>query len=389
MKKIYFLIPILCLLTGCYNYRELNDLAIISGVSVSKENNIYKITTEIVNPKKEQDTSSGKETDYVIYEGNGKSMQEAFRNIVKESPQKLYGAQMDILIIDEATAREGIDDIVDFFARDPEVRSEFYVLISKTDDPLKIVTPLVNITSKNISKSLEATNTYLGTANLITYHQLLNDFLNPHLEIALPSVEIIGNEQFGETNTNIESSTAKASNIISTMTVFKDGKLIGYLDEQESLGYNIIMNNTKTALIRNEYANDKFIVNEIIDSSTEMKADVKKKQITISIKGTATISDVNYKINLEDKKEITKIQKEFNNNIEKLIKNTIESTNNKYNSDIYGFKDLFYKTKPKEYKKIIKNSEETFLKNLKIKVKSNIKIIEKGNLNGGIYREQK
>lgn len=389
MKRLILLIPILCLLTGCYNYRELNDLAIISGVSVSKDGEMYKITAEIVNPKKEQDTSSGKETDYVIYEGMGKSMQEAFRNIVKESPQKLYGAQMDILIIEEETAREGIGDIIDFFARDPEIRSEFFVLISKTDDPLKIVTPLVNVTSKNISKSLEATNTYLGTANLITYHQLLNDYLNPYLEIALPSVEIVGDEEIGETNENIESSTADASNIISTMTVFKDGKMIGYLDEQESLGYNIIMNNSKTALIRNEYENDKFIVNEIIDSSTEMKADIKNKKVTISIKGTATISDVNYKIDLEDEKEMAEIQEDFNKNIEELVKNTIESTNGKYNSDIYGFKDLFYKTKPKEFKKMIKDSEETFLEDLEIKVKSNIEIIEKGNLNGGIYREQK
>ena len=135
MKKIILLLPLLFLLTGCYNYRELNDLAIISGVSVSKVDDIYKITAEIVNPKKEQDASTSKETDYIIYEGEGKSMQEAFREIVKESPQKLYGAQMDILIIEEETAKEGIGDIIDFFARDPEVRSEFYVLISKTDEP--------------------------------------------------------------------------------------------------------------------------------------------------------------------------------------------------------------------------------------------------------------
>ena len=130
MKKIILLLPLLFLLTGCYNYRELNDLAIISGVSVSKVDDTYKITAEIVNPKKEQDSSGGKETDYVIYEGEGKSMQEAFREIVKESPQKLYGAQMDVLIIEEETAKEGIGDIIDFFARDPEVRSELLMSIA-------------------------------------------------------------------------------------------------------------------------------------------------------------------------------------------------------------------------------------------------------------------
>ena len=387
MKKIILLLPLLFLLTGCYNYRELNDLAIISGVSVSKVDDIYKITAEIVNPKKEQDASTSKETDYIIYEGEGKSMQEAFRELIKESPQKLYGAQMDILIIEEETAKEGIGDIIDFFARDPEVRSEFYVLISKTDEPLKIVSPLVNITSKNIKKSLEATNAYMGISNMITYHELISTYLNPYQEIALPSVEIKGNKNIGETVKNTESSTSKATNIISNMTVFKNNKLIGHLSKEESLYYNLIMNNSKTVLIRNEYNDNKFIVNEIIKSSCEMKPNIKNKKITLSIKGTATIADVNKKIDLEDKQEYKKIQDKFNKTIEEKIKITIKNIITIYNTDIFGFKDLFYKENPKEFMNIYKKSKENFLNNIKIEVKSNIEIIEKGNLNGGIYYE--
>ena len=41
MKKIILIIFIV-LLTGCYDYRELNDIAIISGVGISKEDNEYK-----------------------------------------------------------------------------------------------------------------------------------------------------------------------------------------------------------------------------------------------------------------------------------------------------------------------------------------------------------
>ena len=387
MKKIYFLIPMLCLLTGCYNYRELNDLAIISGVSISKDNDIYKITTEVINPKKEQDTSSAKEPDYVIYEGTGKSMQEAFRNIVKESPQKLYGAQIDILIIDEKTAQEGINEILDFFARDPEVRSEFYVTVCKNDEALKIISPLVNISSKNIINSLKSTNTYLGTANLVTFHDLINNYLNPHIEIALPSIKVIGPPKIGESIENIETSTSEATTIISNIAIYKNGKMLGYLNKEESLGYNIITNNSKTILIRNEYDNKDFIINEIIDSKTKIEAKVQEKKITITIEGNASIAEVNKKINLESNKELTKIQKKLNNNIEKLIKTTIENTTEKYNSDVYGFKDLFYKTNSKKYKKTIKELGDNFLNNLNIEVKSNIKIIEQGNLNGGIYNE--
>lgn len=385
MKKYIFLLPFIFIMTGCYNYRELNDLAIISGVSISKSDNIYNITVEVVNPKKEQDTSSGKEPDYVIYEGYGNSMQEAFRNIVKESPQKLYGAQIDILIIDEETARDGVSEILDFFARDPEVRSEFYVVISKNSDALKVISPLVNLSSKNIISSLKSTNTYIGSVNLVTYNELLNDFINPHKEIALPSIEVVGNENIGETNENIEKTTSSANNVISNMCIFKDNKMLDYLTYEESLGYNIIRGNTKTVLIRNEYGDDEFIVNEIIDSKTDIEPNLKKKEITITVSGTASISEVNKKVNLESNKEIKKIEKELNKKIEELMETTILNTNNKYNSDIYGFEDLFYKENPKYYKKLIKEYDIDFLNNITYKVKSNIKIIEKGNLNGGIY----
>ena len=61
MKKILFIIPLILLLTGCYNYREINELAIVSGISITKEGNDIKLTTEVINPKKEQDASSGEE----------------------------------------------------------------------------------------------------------------------------------------------------------------------------------------------------------------------------------------------------------------------------------------------------------------------------------------
>ena len=220
---------------------------------------------------------------------------------------------------------------------------------------------------------------------MVTYHQLISDFINPYIEIALPCIEVIGNENIGINTENIETTISYAKTLISNMTIFKDNKMIGYLTEEESLGYNIIMNNSKTVLIRNEYDYGNFIVNEIIDSKTEIKPNIEKKEITISIKGEASIAEVNKKIDLESDEKIAQIENKFNNTIEELILNTINSTNNKYNSDIYGFRDLFYKSNPNKYKKMIKELGDDFLKELNIKVKSDIKIIEKGNLNGGTY----
>ena len=52
MKKIIILIFLCLITTGCYNYREINDLAIVTALGIEKKDNKYFVTTQIVNIKK-------------------------------------------------------------------------------------------------------------------------------------------------------------------------------------------------------------------------------------------------------------------------------------------------------------------------------------------------
>ena len=73
MKKIFLLIPILLLLSGCYNYHELNDLAIVSGISICKIQDEFYVHVEVLNPVKQQDASSSNESKFIVFTGKGKS----------------------------------------------------------------------------------------------------------------------------------------------------------------------------------------------------------------------------------------------------------------------------------------------------------------------------
>ena len=56
MKKLLILLIIPFILSGCYDYNELNDLAIISGIGIDYENEEYIVTYEILSTKKEGET---------------------------------------------------------------------------------------------------------------------------------------------------------------------------------------------------------------------------------------------------------------------------------------------------------------------------------------------
>ena len=388
MRKILLVVIILITLTGCYNYRELNDLAIVSAISVSKVDEEYNVIVQVVKPKKEQDTSNINQPNFITFKSKGETLQEAFRLIVKESPKKIYGAQMQVLLLDESVAKDNLSDILDFFAREPEVRNEFYVLVSKNDNVLEVLTPLDNISSQNIMESLEANNKYLGYANLVTFNDLLAYYQNERIQIALPSIYLTGNNNVGDEEENIDASKVDTSVVLGPLAIFKGNKLIGYLSEEESLAYNIVMDNITNALITNKYDDDKYIVSELIKSKTDLEVDSKNNKINITVKGNAAIKEVNYNnINLKDENNVKKIEDDLNKKIEKLVKNSIKNVTKKYNSDIFGFENLFYKEDYKYYKQIKDKWSDKIFQNLEIKVDSKFEIVEQGNVLGGIKDE--
>ena len=386
MKKMIFIIPIIFLLTGCYNYREINELAIVSGVSIRKVDNEIELTTEVINPKKEQDASSGEEPEFIIYSSRAKSVQEAIRKMMKESPRKMYGAHIEILVIDEGIAREYLMDILDSFARNPEIRSEFKVLVGKSDDILKITTPLEKISSENIRNSLENNNKYLGFANVVTYHELISNVLNPNIELVLPVLSMKGNVNLGEDKENISNTSVKATSIIDGMAIFRNNKLIGYLTEEESLTYNILRDSVKNFFIRTSGHDNEYIVHEIIRLSSKMEFDKNKNEMKITLTGKSAISEVNEKIDLENLEEVSKLEKELNQELKKMVERSILSIQKKYNSDIFGFGDVIYKSYPKYFQKIKDEFKQDGFQNMKVNVSVKIKGQEKGNLNRGVVK---
>jgi len=389
MKKIKILFILLIpLLTGCYNYREINDLAIVTALSIGKTEEEFKITVQVINSKKETDASTANQPDFITYTNTGTSIQETLRYMILESPKKIYGAHLQILILDESLAKDDISAALDFFFRDPEIRKVFFILIGKQEELLNVITPLDTISSQNITESLESSNKYLGLSNLITFHDLMNIYLGNKQELAIPSIELKGTVEEGEEDKNIQKTQTDTTLFISDIAVFKDTKMLGYLTNEESIAFNMIKNNITHTIIHSDY-NDGYITHEILEFKSNIEANPKKNKVTIKINGRSAITEVNTKEKLSTEKNIKEIQKKLNKDIEKLIKDSIKNINKKYNSDIYGFEELFYKTDYKYYNKIKDKWYEEIFNNIEIEVKSNITIQEKGNILGGIHNDKK
>ena len=439
MKKInqLFILStiILTTLTGCYDYREMNTLAIVSATEINKIGDEYQVSVQAINPQA-PDKTAVPQAPFIIYTGTGKTIQEAYRSITLSASRFMYSNHLDLLIINEKIAKENISDLIDYYTRNPGIRTEFYVLISKDDNILSVTTPIDEISSASIKESIENDYKYYGVSSRTTFSEFVNMNLNPNQEIVLPTIELVKdthtedknineskdnnedvnankdkdnndnnkdkdnnenndknksnnsedknnksnqeeNESDGTSNKNTEKTEVKDKYLLGGYAIFKNNKLVGYLNNKESINYNIITNNIKNTIITYECSKNKYLAIEITDNSSSIKTKNNKVSININLKGNINESHCN--IEITKNKNIKKISHDIEEKLNKEITNDILNVRNNYHTDIYKFKDIIYKHDYSYYQKIKNNYDEAYQK-LDISVKTNIQLVEKGNI---------
>ena len=388
MKKIIFSLLILLSLCGCWNYKELNEYSIVTGVAIDKGKDGYKVSTLISNVPKGGTGSetSSQNSEIVVYEGKGKSISEAFKDIGLISPKELYLNSFYILAISDEVAKEGINDILDFFLKYSSSRNNFNVIITKNckaKDTLKIMTSITNFPSQSIADNLKTTTKLQGAIKTINFDQLISTLIRDGIELTISTITVVGDIQEGFTKENLESSEPKAYVKLDNLAIFKRDKLIDFATHSESIGINILNNQINEMYFEIEY-NEGFVIIDTINFSSKIKTRIidNKPIVDIYLKGDSRIIESNANIDLENDTIIKELEKKANNKIIEFVNEAI-SLSIKDKSDILGFGMNFYQNHPNYYKNV-KSDWESILKEIKFNIKSeltiNNKISSKNNL---------
>ena len=385
MKKI-LLIPFILLFCGCNDYKELNNIAIVSGLGVDKKNDQYKVSILVANSKSVDENNKEGSAGNVVYDASASTMAEALKELDNIMPKQIYLGHLGVVVVSEEVAKEGIDNITDYFFRNPETTKRFYLIMTrdkdKAGDVLKILSPLESFPFQNIRLNIENSSSSGSISDNLTYSEFIEKYLKKGANPYIPTIKIYGKVKKGSTTKTLESADIKSYIGTQGLALFKDSKFVGYATKDESRGINIILGNANNIIIKNKCYEGN-IVTVINDLKTKkiLKFKNNKPYYDIKVKGTGDINEVTCDIDLYDELNIEDIEKNIENNIKNLSISGINIAK-KYGTDVFEFGNTLYKKYPKLFYKI--DNWDEYFKDININIKVDIEIKNKGSIKQSI-----
>ena len=394
-RRIVLLIGIIfisLLLTGCWDKREINELAIATAISIDKKDDEYQVAAQVVLPTELSMKGGMGSSPVTLYEASGESVNEAIRKLTQVSPRFIYLGHLRVVVISEELAKEGIATTVDFLSRGWELRSDFYMIVSKERDAkeiLNVQTSLEQIPANELFNILHTSEVNHSSTVGVNFFEMKTNLQREGKEGVLTGVEILGDPKKGSSKQNVEMIVPEAKIKFKELAVFKEDKLVGWLDEQESKGYNEITNQVKSTieLVSCPDGGKVSIHTKKYNSKIKSKATSNNPEIEIKVDIVANLGEVSCDIDLTKEKTVEMLEQEYEKEIKKDIEETIKVVQQNYQSDIFGFGAAIYKQNPQEWKKVKANWDEIFAK-LQVNVEVDAQISHFGSILNPVNRNE-
>ena len=109
----------MCLfLSGCYNYLELNNIAVVSMLAIDYDDG-YKITAEIRENEKNKLNKS------IVYNSEGETLDLALKNMSLSLNKVLYLVNIECIIITDNIVKDKLGNTLDYITRESDIGNYF------------------------------------------------------------------------------------------------------------------------------------------------------------------------------------------------------------------------------------------------------------------------
>lgn len=396
MAKLFTYIVILSMLlivTGCWDRVEIEERGFVIGAAIDitdgnkneqshgdlsnggrKEN--YKLTYQFVVPGSFQGKGGGRsnggvtgEKPYFNLTSEGKTIFQISRQMSNKIGRSPYLEHIKIMILSEELSKKGyLYDALDIFVRDHEMRRVAKVMITEGEAMNSL-----NVNARNeklpimflesISENIQKTSSLVPPTNIGDLHSYLlkgTSFVVPRLVVDEYEANIIG------------------AAIINS----QDQKMVGTLNENETLGLNFITGEVKSAVLE-FLMKDQYFAVEVKEAKSKITAnDLVNNQMkfTIEINAEGNVGESYGNLDLLNPKVLSEIEEKSIKEIELLSNQVIEKLQKEYKTDVIGIGDNLKQEHYRTWETVKKDWDkgENYFSQCVIDVKVKFKIREIG-----------
>lgn len=382
MKKVILLIFLTFICTGCYNYKELNELGIVSAMGISKDGDLYNLDIQLLNVLDSEKSGLNKSPITVI-SGQGETIFEAARSMNKKTSKVFFLADVDYVFLDQSVLNDGLDEIMDFLIRDTRLSLNFLVVTSTENKSLDILSSISHFdtnSANNLYDAIMNSETRYGGINSLHVRELINNYYAKGKYTIFPNVYIKDTRKSSE-NDSLEDSKSESYVEVKNMVFFKDKEAIELTDE-ETKGVNFLRNKIKNATLTIECDGGYFTI-ETLESKMKLKSKLNIDQL--NVKGSVGAEIVYYgcKDNLDNVGVLKSISKKAEKEIESYITKAFNKSK-KYNYDFLGLGNYIYKNNYKYFDFENKDWNKDGLNKLNLKYNIDVSLYKQGNLRGDL-----
>lgn len=361
MKKLALILILPLLFCSCEQYESIDKMTFAKIIGIDSLNDGIEVTAGLSLPESTKEDKPKAEA----YFAEAKTLSEGINILDGITDERVFYGQVEIVLISEERAREGIIEILDYFVRTNDFRFDMPIAIVKGISAKELI-----LSDEKLSdeiKKIFSSNETVSTSGKVTLAELLEMIEDPFHSPYLPYLE--PDEQ---------------GVALKGYCVFHKDELIAFADADVSTGINWINQKLDKQIIVTNIDNSDLTL-KLDDNKTKIKFDGEKFEVAISFTSEIIQSDgVIHEFDEEVRARIVQAQ---NQEVMRITQKTVEFLR-QHNSDCANFGKKFAAYMEKRASEYEENWESEFSQwECEIKVESKVNpsksaskpIKEKGN----------
>lgn len=390
-KIVYIAFSLLFFLTGCWDREELDEISVVTGMSVDPgEEKKYRMTVEAINSAEFGRQSAQGDAPVITYSLEGNSLSELSHKMNVGLTRKLVFSHTRVLYISEEVAKDGVFGFLDFLERSGQFRNDFSIVVTRgypASEFTKITYPIQKSPSLKLSTQIETLTDEWGGNPDVQLYDFITSIISKGINPVAGMISLRGDPEKGQTVENNKDLSPDTLVYADGMAVFKNDKMVGRLSLEETRGYFWTKDLRQTSLsvsCDSEDANttkkeEFFLDVRIIRSKADLGAKYQngEPKIDVKINGEAKIQGTQCPNDLTKINVYTDKEKLIEKFVKDEITQLITKVQKEYGVDIFGFGESLNKQHHKKYKEVEDKWDEEFAK-AELDVEVDIQLLRAG-----------